>query len=72
MGIGFGDTPTGLRIDMYDISDDAMSIKSVVRMPMGPVDKMSKRYRGLVMGPGNALYACTDEGEVWKITASLK
>ena len=31
-----------------------------------------KRYRGLVMGPGNALYACTDEGEVWKITASLK
>ena len=72
MGIGFGDTPTGLRIDMYDITDDATSIRSVVRMPMGPVDKMSKRYRGLVMGPGNALYACTDEGEVWKITASLK
>ena len=56
---------------MYDITDDATSIRSVVRMPMGPVDKMSKRYRGLVMGPGNALYACTD-GEVWKITASLK
>ena len=45
--IGFGDTPTGLRIDMYDITDDATSIRSVVRMPKGPVDKMSKRFRVL-------------------------
>jgi len=66
MGIGFGDTPTGLRIDMYDITKDGKSIKSVVHMPVG----MSKRFRGLVMGPGNALYASTDEGEIYKITAS--
>ncbi len=67
MGIGFGDTPTGLRIDMYDIAADGLSIKTVVRMPLGK--DMSKRYRGLVMGPGNALYATTDEGEIYKITA---
>ncbi|MAW33005.1 MAG: aldose sugar dehydrogenase [Proteobacteria bacterium] len=65
MGIGFGDTPTGLRIDMYDIAADGLSIKTVVRMPLG----MSKRFRGLVMGPDNALYAATDEGEIYKISA---
>ncbi len=66
MGIGFGDTPSGLRIDMYDIADDGKSIKTVVRMPLG----MSKRFRGLVMGPDNSLYATTDEGEIYKITAN--
>ena len=66
MGIGFGDTPSGLRIDMYDIADDGQSIKTVVRMPLG----MSKRFRGLVMGPDNSLYATTDEGEIYKITAN--
>lgn len=65
MGIGFGDTPSGMRIDIYDIATDGLSIKSVVHMPVG----MSKRFRGLVMGPDNALYASTDEGEIYKITA---
>ncbi len=66
MGIAFGDTPSGSRIDMYDIAADGLSIRSVVRMPLG----FSKRFRGLVMGPDNALYATTDEGEIYKITAS--
>lgn len=65
MGIAFGDTPAGSRIDIYDIADDGLSIKSVVHMPLG----FSKRFRGLVMGPDNALYASTDEGEIYKITA---
>jgi glucose/arabinose dehydrogenase len=43
-----------------------MSMKSVVHMPVG----MEKRFRGLRMGPGNALYATTDEGDVFKIMAS--
>ena len=34
-------------------------------MPLG----FSKRFRGLVMGPDNALYASTDEGEIYRITA---
>ena len=65
MGIAFGDTPPGSRIDVYDIADDGLSIKSAIQMPVG----MSKRFRGLVLGPDNALYASTDEGEIYKITA---
>lgn len=65
MGIAFGDTPAGSRIDIIDITDDGLGISGIVRMPTG----MTKRYRGLVMGPDNALYASTDEGEIYKITA---
>ncbi|MDJ0739619.1 MAG: PQQ-dependent sugar dehydrogenase [Gammaproteobacteria bacterium] len=65
MGIGFGDTPPGSRIDIIDLTADGLGIKGIVRMPLG----FSKRFRGLVMGPDNALYASTDEGEIHKITA---
>ena len=65
MGIGFGDTPPGLRIDIIDIAADGLGIKSVVRMPLG----FKKRFRGLVMGPDNALYASTDEGEIYRISS---
>ena len=65
MGIGFGDTPAGSRIDMYDLAADGLSIKSVVRMPLG----FAKRFRGLVVGPDNALYVATDEGEIYRVTA---
>ena len=64
MGIAFGGTPGGLRIDMYDIDADGQSIKSVVHMPLG----MEKRFRGLRMNNG-MLYASTDEGEIYQITA---
>ena len=66
MGIAFGDTPGGSRIDIVDIADNGLSVKSVIHMPVG----MSKRFRGLVLGPDNALYVSTDEGEIYKITAS--
>jgi len=65
MGIGFGGTPSGLRIDMYDISDDGQSINSVIHMPVG----VSDRFRGLEMGYDNALYATTDSGNIMKISA---
>lgn len=65
MGIAFGDTPPGSRIDVIDLAADGLGIKGIVRMPLG----FSKRFRGLVMGPDNALYASTDEGEIYKITA---
>ncbi len=67
MGIAFGETPAGSRIDIYDITEDGESIKSAIKMPLG----FSKRFRGLVMGPDNALFATTDEGEIYKITAKL-
>jgi glucose/arabinose dehydrogenase len=65
MGIGFGGTPAGSRIDIIDITADGLGIKNIVRLPVG----VTKRFRGLVVGPDNALYATTDEGEIYKITA---
>jgi glucose/arabinose dehydrogenase len=65
MGIGFGGTPSGLRIDMYDISEDGLSIGSVIHMPVGVQD----RFRGLEMGYDNNLYATTDSGNIMKISA---
>ena len=68
MGIGFGGTPSGMRIDVVDIAKDGQSIKSVIHMPTG----LTKRFRGLRLGPDNALYAAVDEGEIYKITATAK
>ena len=68
MGIAFGDTPAGSRIDLIGLTTDGLGINGIVRMPLG----FSKRFRGLVMGPDNALYASTDEGEIYKISATSK
>ena len=68
MGIAFGDTPAGSRIDVIGLTTDGLGINGIVRMPLG----FTKRFRGLVMGPDNALYASTDEGEIYKISASTK
>jgi len=65
MGIGFGGTPPGKRIDMISITPDGLGVNSIVRMPLG----FSKRFRGLVMGPDNALYVAVDEGEIYRVTA---
>ena len=66
MGIGFGNTPPGSRIDVYDIAEDGQSIKGAIIMPT----EITTRYRGLVMGPDNALYATVDDGLIYKITAT--
>ena len=65
MGIGFGGTPPGSRIDMISITPDGLGINGITRMPLG----MTKRFRGLVMGPDNALYVSVDAGEIYKVTA---
>ena len=65
MGIGFGATPPGSRIDVYNLADDGLSIKGAIIMPTG----ITTRYRGLVMGPDNALYAATDDGFIFQISA---
>jgi glucose/arabinose dehydrogenase len=54
-----------MRIDIVDIAPDGLSVKSVIHMPVG----VSKRFRGLEMGPDNALYATTDEVEIYKNSA---
>lgn len=66
LGIGFGGTPAGQRIDMISVTPDGLGINTITRMPLG----FSKRFRGLFMGPDNALYATVDEGEIYRITAT--
>ncbi len=69
MGISFGDTPEGSRIDMISLTPDGLGINGITRMPLGFAD----RFRGLVMGPDNALYVATDSGGIYRVTAeSLK
>lgn len=65
MGIGFGGTPAGQRVDIININPDGLGINNITRMPLG----FSKRFRGLAMGPDNALYIAVDEGEIYRVTA---
>ena len=63
MGIGFGGTPVGQRIDILDIADDGMSAEVMsMPLPMQP-----GRFRSVVLGPDGNLYAAMDEGEIYRI-----
>jgi aldose sugar dehydrogenase len=64
MGIGFGGTPVGQRIDIIDIAQDGQSVNDVTEMelPMQP-----GRFRSLVLGPDGYLYAAIDEGDIYRI-----
>lgn len=66
MGIGFGGTPVGQRIDVIDIAEDGLSVNDVSEMslPMEP-----GRFRALVQAPDGSLYAAIDEGDIYRITA---
>jgi len=65
MGIGFGGTPLGQRIDVLKLSDDGTEVLDVTEMtlPMEP-----GRFRSLVLGPDGSLYAAVDEGMIHKLT----
>lgn len=66
MGIGFGGTPIGQRIDVIHLSDDDdLSVIDVTEMTL-PMD--SARFRSLVMGPDGSLYTAVDEGTIYKLT----
>ena len=65
MGIGFGGTPSGMRIDVVDIAKMANQLKSVIHIPTG----LTKKFRGLRLGPDGTPYAAVDEGEILGITA---
>ncbi len=66
MGIGFGGTPLGQRIDVIELSEDGLSVGEVVSMPL-PMPE--GRFRSVVQGPDGALYTATDEGEIYQIVA---
>ncbi len=64
MGIGFGGTPVGQRIDLIDIAEDGLSVNDVTEMDL-PME--AGRFRSLVLGPDGALYTAIDEGEIHRI-----
>lgn len=64
MGIGFGGTAFGKRIDVLDIAEDGKSAKAVtMTLPIEP-----GRFRSVVSGPDGSLYAAVDEGSIYKFT----
>lgn len=64
MGIGFGGTPIGQRIDVIRFNDEHTDIEDVTAMPL-PMEP--GRFRSVVMGPDGALYASIDEGTIYKL-----
>ena len=65
MGIGFGGTPIGQRIDVIELDPEDMSVVDVTEMtlPMEP-----GRFRSVVLGPDGSLYAAVDAGMIHKMT----
>lgn len=64
MGIGFGGTPIGQRIDVIELDDD-LSVVDVTEMTL-PME--SARFRSLVLGPDGNLYTAVDEGVIHKLS----
>ena len=65
MGIGFGGTPIGQRIDVLQLSADGTSLVAINTMTL-PMD--AGRFRSLVLGPDGSLYTAMDEGMIVKLT----
>ena len=67
MGIGFGGTPIGQRMDVFELSDDGTEVFDVVEMTL-PEGMEAGRFRSVVVGPDGSLYAAVDEGMIHKLT----
>lgn len=65
LGIGFGGTPFGMRIDVVDIAEDGGVVHSITTMelPNGPT-----RVRSVVQGPDGDLYVAVDEGDIFQLS----
>jgi aldose sugar dehydrogenase len=67
MGIGFGGTPVGQRIDVIDLAEDGLSANEVVTLSL---PMAAGRFRSVVQGPDGSLYTAIDEGTIYKLTAN--
>lgn len=65
MGIGFGGTPIGQRIDVFELSDDGTEVIDVTEMTL-PLE--AGRFRSVVLGRDGGLYSAVDEGMIHKLT----
>ena len=67
MGIGFGGTPLGARIEVLTLNEEGSDLDSVTTMTL-PDGMEEGRFRSVVMGPDGSLYAAVDGGTIHKIT----
>ncbi len=65
MGIGFGGTPIGARLEVLTLNEAGTDLDAVTTMTL-PME--AGRFRSVVMGPDGSLYAAVDEGQIHKIT----
>ncbi|NMT62196.1 PQQ-dependent sugar dehydrogenase [Marinobacter orientalis] len=65
LGIGFGETPVGQRINVIDLGEEGTSVEDVAEMP---VPEGSARFRALVLGPEGDLFTAVDEGQIYRLT----
>lgn len=65
MGIGFGGTPIGQRIDVMLLDDAGTEVVDVIEMTL-PMP--SGRFRSLVQGPDGSLYVAEDAGIIHRLT----
>ncbi|GGY71762.1 PQQ-dependent sugar dehydrogenase [Marinobacter zhanjiangensis] len=67
LGIGFGETPVGQRINVLDLEKDGDTVKvadvAEMSLPEGPA-----RYRSLVVGPEGDLFVAVDEGNIYRVS----
>lgn len=64
MGIGFGGTPIGQRVDVIELNEAGTEVVDVTEMTL-PME--AGRFRSLVQGPDGALYAVVDQGFIHKM-----
>jgi glucose/arabinose dehydrogenase len=67
MGIGFGGTPLGARIEVLTFNEAGSDLDGVATMTL-PEGMEAGRFRSVVMGPDGSLYAAVDGGMIHKIT----
>lgn len=65
LGIGFGGTPVGQRINVIELADNGESVNDVAEMP-APMG--TARFRALELGPDGDLYTAVDEGQIYRMT----
>ncbi|MEM9812825.1 MAG: PQQ-dependent sugar dehydrogenase [Pseudomonadota bacterium] len=67
MGIGFGGTPIGQRMDVFILDEEELTVVDVMEMTL-PEGMEAGRFRSVVFGPDGSLYALVDEGMIHKLT----
>ncbi|MEM8697593.1 MAG: PQQ-dependent sugar dehydrogenase [Pseudomonadota bacterium] len=65
MGIGFGGTPVGARLEVITLNDEGTDVDQITTMTL-PME--AARFRSVVLGPDGSLYTAVDEGQIHKLT----